>query len=89
MQSGEALAAAIGEIEDRLRRARADSIGPTRTAIDTLFGSILTRTSGHDDVMRVEGARILCFLYLSEVESGKRSAGLQIALNSLRHLREP
>ena len=74
-------------IEQCLSGARSDTVPEARQDLDLLLGTILARISPHD-VMLVEGARILCYLHLHEIENAKGSpAGLKIALNSVRQLR--
>lgn len=74
-------------IEQRLSGARSETVPQVRQDIDLLLGTILARISP-DQVMLVEGARILCYLHLHEVENAKgSSASLRIALNSVRQLR--
>ena len=84
MPSGAGLSEEVTAIRDQLRRASLRTAPLVRVAIEQAFGTILSRVTA-DDTIVVEGARVMSFLFLHDLERKKASAGssLTMALRSL------
>lgn len=88
MPRGAGLSDEVTAISDQLRLASRGTVPLVRDRIDRLFGTILTRVSP-DDVVVAEGARVLCLLYLYDLErqKGASTSALNTALRSLASLK--
>ena len=87
MPRGAGLTDEVSAIRDQLRLASRGTVPLVRDRIDRSFGTILTRVL-LDDVVVVEGARVLCLLYLYDLERqrGASTSALNTALRSLASL---
>ena len=83
MPDRDALDREVADIKHQIDLASAETAILVRSKIEVLFGNCLVMVS-EDDRAVVEGARILCYLYLHELENRKASsASFRIASNSL------
>jgi hypothetical protein len=77
----------LDAIAHELRRADKRSAAHSRDAVAALFRDILNLVSEDVVVEQVQGAQVLCLLYLIDLEERPRPSGLNIALASVRRLR--
>lgn len=87
MPRGAGLSDEVSVIGGQLRLASRGTVPLVRDRIDRSFGTILTRVLPNDVVV-VEGARVLCLLYLHDLERqrGASTSALNTALRSLASL---
>jgi hypothetical protein len=80
------ISAELAAIRAKIDLATPATVDFVRSEIDRRFGILLVQLSDHDAAL-VEGARILCYLYLHELEGGRSSsASRRIAENSLEQI---
>jgi hypothetical protein len=77
----------LDAIASELRRSDRKLAASSQAAIETFFENILSQISDSDLLAQIQGAHVLCSLYLSDLQERSRPSGLNVALASLQRLR--